>query len=324
MPKAIALCTPVTDYLVHVDHIPAPDSGASLLEHSFQYGGNAATAIVTVARQGVSAGIIGNVGDDDNGIAQRVDFQRHGVDTRYLTAREGKETPYVICLSDEKTNGRSFLGKRTDNRISPYPEEELDMEYLLSADYLLLDSNTPATRKAAAAMKAKGGEVMFDASSYSETQEAMLEYVTIYITSEFYWKTRYGERDLFECCRDMMQKGPHTVIFTLGADGCAGVGPQGEFRLPAFKVPHVVDTTGCGDTFHGAYIVGLERGLEPKECARWASATSAIKCCTIGGRAGQPTADIVEKFLATGEMDLSFVSERLAYYSRVHYQLGEK
>lgn len=323
MPKAIALCTPVTDYLVHVDRIPPPDSGAALIEHSYQYGGNAATAIVTVARQGVSAGIICNVGGDDFGVAQRVDFERHGVDTRYLVAREGCETPFVICLSDAETHGRSFLGKRTGQRVPPFPEEELDMDYLLSADYLLLDGNTPATRKAASAMKAKGGEVMFDASAHSESQEAMLEYATIYITSEFYWKKRYNQADLFECCRDMMKRGPHTVIFTLGADGCAGIGPDGEFRLPAFKLDNVVDTTGCGDTFHGAYIVGLERGLSAEECARWASATSAIKATAIGGRAGQPTADIVEKFLKTGVMDRSFIPERIAYYSRMHYSLDD-
>lgn len=319
MPTAITLCTPVSDYLVHVDHIPKPNGIAKIYDQSWQFGGNAATAIVTVARQGVSAGIIGVVGDDANGRAQRVDFMRHGVDTTYLKADPNSVTRYCICLSDEETNGRAFLGP--DTVSIPYPEEELDMDYLLSAKYLLLDANTPATRKAARAMLDNGGEVMFDASLYTPEQEAMLPYTSIYITSEFYWHTRYHDADIFECCRDMMAKGPHTVIFTLGSDGCAGVGPDGPFRLPCFKVEHVVDTTGCGDTFHGAYIVGLERGLSAEGCARWASATSAIKCNAIGGRAGQPTADIVEKFLQTGEMDLSFIPERVAYYSTLHETL---
>lgn len=319
MPKAIALCTPCTDYLVNLDSIPKPDSHARLLQHSWQFGGNAATAIVTVARQGVSAGIMGYVGDDDYGVAQRVDFERHGVETPHLIANKNMETPYVICLSDAATQGRSFLF--APNNSVPFPEELVNLDYIKSADYLLLDSNTAASRKAAAAMLQKGGEVMFDASTYSKNQEDMLPYTSIYITSEFYLQTRYGEADIFDCCRDMISRGPHTVIFTLGARGCAGVGPGGEFSLPAFKVPNVVDTTGCGDTFHGAYIVGLTRGLSPVECARWASATSAIKCCAIGGRAGQPTAETVEKFIKMGEMDLSFIPERLKYYSKLHFEL---
>jgi sugar/nucleoside kinase (ribokinase family) len=320
MLTAIALCAPVSDYLVHVDRIPRPNEIARMLEQSWQFGGNAATAIVTVSRQGISAGIMGVVGDDPNGQAQRVDFQRHGVDVSRLLVRPGMSTPYCICLSDEETNGRSFLGAQ--NPYFPLGEEELDMEYLLQAKYLLLDGNNPASKKAAAAMLNKGGEVMFDASSYSKEQEAMLPYTSIYITSEFYWKTRYQGADIFDCCRDMRKQGPHTVIFTLGKEGCAGVGPGGrEFRMGAPEVPRVVDTTGCGDTFHGAYIVGMERGLDAGGCARWASASSAIKCQAIGGRAGQPTAEMVEEFLATGRSDTGFMEDRLKYYRSLHYTL---
>jgi sugar/nucleoside kinase (ribokinase family) len=322
MLTAIALCAPVSDYLVHVDRIPKPNEFARMMEQSWQFGGNAATAIVTVSRQGIPAGIMGAVGDDPNGQAQRVDFQRHGVDVSRLLARPGMATPYCICISDEETNGRSFLGAHSP--YFPLEEGELDMDYLLQARYLLLDGHTPAAKKAAAAMLEKGGEVMFDASSYSKEQEAMLPYTSIYITSEFYWKTRYGGADIFDCCRDMKKQGPHTVIFTLGKEGCAGMGPDGrEFRMEAPEVPKVVDTTGCGDTFHGAYIVGMERGLDTEGCARWASATAAIKCQAIGGRAGQPAAEMVEEFIRTGRSDTSFMEERLKYYSRLHYSLED-
>lgn len=324
MPKVIAICTPVTDHLINVDHVPQPNTSAKLLAHSWQFGGNTATAVVASARQGLDAGIICAVGDDDMGKAQKVDFALNGVDTRYVIARKNTETPLVIALSDRLTAGRSFISAGTHiDRIEP---EELDMDYVRSGKYLLLDSNTPATRMAADAMLENGGEVMYDASGYNEAAEEMLPHTSIYIASEFYLKTRYGDRDIYECCREMMAQGPHTVIFTLGADGCKGVsrygGKETEFSLPAFKVD-VVDTTGCGDTFHGAYLVAMDRGLPPKECARWASATSAIKATAIGGRAGQPTADIVEIFLKTGEMDLSFIPERLKYYSRVHYSMED-
>ena len=324
MPKVITICTPVTDHLINIDHVPKPNTSARLHAHSWQFGGNSATAIVASARQGMDAGIICAVGDDDMGKAQKVDFALNGVDTRYVIARKNTETPLVIALSDRETAGRSFISAGTHiDRIEP---DELDMDYVRSAKYLLLDSNTPATVKAADAILAGGGEVMYDASSYNEAAEAMLPHTSIYIASEFYLKSRYGDRPVYECCREMMAQGPHTVIFTLGAEGCMGVsrfgGEETEFTLPAFKVD-VVDTTGCGDTFHGAYLVAMDRGLAPVECARWASATSAIKATAIGGRAGQPTADIVEKFLETGVMDLEFIEERLQYYKRVHYTLED-
>lgn len=323
-PKVIAVCNPVTDHLVHVDKMPLANGGARLLQESYQYGGNAATGIVTVGRQGTPAGIVGIVGDDAEGRGQFVDFERHGVDTSHLIAAPGVYTPVVMCMSDKETGGRAFLGKVREGQRRMLQPEELDLDYIRGADYLMLDSNNETTRLAAKTMLDKGGEIMFDASSYSESQEAMLPYTTVYITSEFYLNKRYNvladapHEEIWECCRDMMAKGPHTVIFTLGGKGCVGVGPEGPFALPAFKID-VVDTTGAGDTFHGAYIYGMIRGWKAVDCARWASATSAFKCSAIGGRAGQPTAEVVQKFLDTGVMDLSWIPERVEYYSKPHY-----
>ena len=46
--------------------------------------------------------------------------------------------------------------------------------------------------------------------------------------------------------------------------------------VPAFAVA-AIDTTGCGDVFHGAYALGLAEGQEPLDAARFASAVAAIK-----------------------------------------------
>ena len=313
-PKVIAIGTPVSDYLLNVQSMPKPNQSGRLLGQSWQYGGKASTAIVTVGRQGIAAAICGVVGDDTNGRAQIKDFNRHGVDTSHLIVDPNVDTAACVGLSDLETGGRSFLGGLAKPRA--IRADELDEAFIKSADYLLMDQNTEATRLAATWMKEKGGEVMFDADTYSESQEAMIPYTTIFVPSEFYYKTRYGDRDPIECCREMKALGPHTVIITLGEKGCVGVGPDNEaFSLPCFKV-NVIDTTGAGDTFHGAYVSGMIRGLSPKECARWASATSAIKCTAIGGRAGQPTAEMVERFLATGEIDMEAIAERVKYYSQ--------
>ena len=153
----------------------------------------------------------------------------------------------------------------------------------------------------------------------------MLPFVSIYITSEFYYRDRYGENaDIFACCEDMIRRGPHTVIFTLGEKGCAGIGPEGRFELPACPIDQVIDTTGCGDTFHGAYVVGLNQGWDSVTCAKWASASAAIKCQALGGRAAQPDFATVEKYVKTGEVDLSFLPERVAHYAQQRLSLDEE
>jgi sulfofructose kinase len=70
------------------------------------------------------------------------------------------------------------------------------------------------------------------------------------------------------------------------------------FHQPAFRV-RVVDTTGCGDVFHGAFLYGVLRGWDLRRVARFASAVAALKCRKLGGRAGIPRLGEVEEFLAT-------------------------
>lgn len=71
-----------------------------------------------------------------------------------------------------------------------------------------------------------------------------------------------------------------------------------EFHRPAFQV-EVIDTTGAGDVFHGAYLVGLVKGWDLRRTARFASAVSAIHCTVLGNRKGVPSMDAVEAFLRT-------------------------
>ena len=82
---------------------------------------------------------------------------------------------------------------------------------------------------------------------------------------------------------------------------------------PAFKVK-TVDSTGAGDVFHGAYIYAWLQGWDAKTCCRFCSGVSAIKCTRPGGRSGIPTLPVLEKFLATGEIDGAELDERVRHY----------
>jgi len=91
--------------------------------------------------------------------------------------------------------------------------------------------------------------------------------------------------------------GPRTLMCTLGGQGVLAVIGGRVEAFPAYEVD-VVDTTGAGDVFHGAYLVGLLQGWDLQATALFASAVSAIKCTQLGGRAGIPTLQAALAFLA--------------------------
>jgi sugar/nucleoside kinase (ribokinase family) len=61
------------------------------------------------------------------------------------------------------------------------------------------------------------------------------------------------------------------------------------FHQPAFLLPQVVDTTGCGDSYHGAFLFGLLQGLPLRQTTALAAAVAALNTRRLGGRAALPT-----------------------------------
>jgi sulfofructose kinase len=99
--------------------------------------------------------------------------------------------------------------------------------------------------------------------------------------------------------RQARRLGCRVAAVTRGREGVVWVDADGVHRQPAFVVD-VVDTTGAGDVFHGAYALAIAEGGTVDAAMRFASAVSALKCTGKGGRAAIPTR----------ERTLQFISER--------------
>jgi sulfofructose kinase len=120
-----------------------------------------------------------------------------------------------------------------------------------------------------------------------------------HILSRSFAEQLTGEDDPASAARQLSTKGRRVVVVTCGAHGCWYLESKARGSLchqPAFEVK-TVDTTGCGDVFHGAYASALARGMPLKARIRFASAAAALKATRPGGQNGIPTRAIVEKFL---------------------------
>jgi sulfofructose kinase len=109
-----------------------------------------------------------------------------------------------------------------------------------------------------------------------------------------------GESEPARMARALAEAGQACVTVTAGPAGCWYTGKVTAGRVhhvPAFTVP-VVDTTGCGDVFHGAYAAALAWGESPQQAVRMATAAAGLKATRPGGRAGIPDLWILQRFLA--------------------------
>ena len=180
-------------------------------------------------------------------------------------------------------------------------------------------------RSAMAVAKEAGTIISLDggAQRYDEDMKAITEDSHIVIVARDYAEKYTGATNLEDACRIIHDRGALIAGVTDGANGSYFVWPDGTFyRCQAFPQEHVVDTTGAGDSFHGAFLsklVTLLRELAPVEglktstygidlllhcghsdlekAAIFASAVAALNTQGIGGRSPLPSLQVVHKLM---------------------------
>jgi sulfofructose kinase len=93
---------------------------------------------------------------------------------------------------------------------------------------------------------------------------------------------------LEQALRRIHSAGPSKVVITCGSEGGFWMENGEVGRYSAYLVD-VVDTTGAGDAFHGAYLFALSRKWEMEKRCRFSSGVAALVCRAMGGRSAAPT-----------------------------------
>jgi sulfofructose kinase len=292
----VGLGSCVWDYLGILDQMPEFDAlTVSLSDFAMSGGGPVSTALVALARLGARTGYIGAIGDDEPGVKIKHAYEQEGIDIRRLRVQPGARSPVCMVLVQNHTGRRSIVCHRGSFR-----EVELDAKdraYVTAARFLHLDGHhTAAAISAARWAREAGATVVFDANRTRPRLDELLPWVDVLITNASFPSAYTGEQDLDKAARHFMCMGIKLVVTTLSEEGCVVYASEATWHAPGFAVP-VVDTTGAGDAFHGAFIYGLLRDWDLRRTATFANAVAALNCTALGGRAGLPSLAQVEEFL---------------------------
>ncbi len=278
--------------------LPHLDDHLLLDDLTQQGGGPVAQALVTLVRLGATAGFVGRVGDDEAGSRIRAGLAEEGVDVAFLQTAAGGRSLQSMILVDAATGKRSICAYR--GNAGSVILDELTLEYLCSGRFLHLDGHSPDVAVVAAQeAAARGVKVCLDAGGGAVVEHLLplVRAATIVIAAERFALSAAPGATVPEAAAELLALGPEIVVVTRGEAGSYTLTSGTEFTTPAFPVT-VVDTTGAGDVFHGAYLFGLLQGWDLARTATFASATAALKCTRLGGRAAIPRLPEVIAFLA--------------------------
>jgi ribokinase len=283
------------DHLCILDPYPALDDKVDVKRSSLQGGGPVPTAMVTLARLGARVCYIGKVGDDPDGEFVRAQFKKESVDTRYLLVDKEIRSSRASIWIDRRSGKRTVaLDRDRKNRLK---RNELEFMDSVSSRFVHMDAREVGVNISVARWaREHNAQVCLDVGSLRDGVEKVFPFVDHLIVSSRFACGFIKTSDPVKACRALMKREFKSVVVTIGEEGCICGANNRLFHSPGFPVK-VVDTTGAGDVFHGAFIYGLLKRWSLRKTARFANACAAMKCRKLGGRAGIPTLNEVESFV---------------------------
>ncbi|MCJ7622575.1 MAG: carbohydrate kinase family protein [Anaerolineaceae bacterium] len=296
----IGLGVSTVDILSLVNNFPSHEGVQSAHNMLAQGGGPVATAIVTLARLGARTAMIDTVGDDWRAQIILDEFRQGGICTEHVLQRD-KFTSSTASITVRSADGaRSIVyypGTAGDLNPDDLPRAAIETARFLHVNGRHWD----ACLQAADWARSAGVRVSFDggANRYRDELRKLVPLTHICIVAREFAESYTRETHVETAASRLLDEGPELVVITEGIKG-SWIFPQDgkPFHQPAYLFPKVVDTTGCGDSYHGAFLFALCREMSYKEGAKLASAVAALNSQHLGGRTGLPTLKQVEAFLA--------------------------
>ena len=316
------------DDILFVDEYPPAEAKIRVRRRVRVAGGLTGNALVAAARLGARCGYAGLVGDDELSQFVKQTFDREGVDYRHATVRPDARPAHSTIIVDIRRHTRTIFSS-AEGALGPDDTQPTE-DVLRFTKALLIDHHgLEGTLRAARIARQAGVAVVADVernpcaphslrekSCRTERDEyvdgpfaAVLALVDHLVISQRFARELSGVNasasscptlrasDVTAICQRLWRDDRQAIVVTCGAEGCfyyAGHEAQPQ-HFPAFAID-VVDTTGCGDVFHGAYCAGLAFGMPLAERVRFASAAAAIKATQPGG-AGAPNRAAVDTLL---------------------------
>ncbi|MBA2340796.1 MAG: hypothetical protein H0V88_10400 [Pyrinomonadaceae bacterium] len=286
------------DHLIVAPRYPAFDTKVRFTDYKLSAGGQTATAMTGLQRLGLKTAYAGRFGADDAGHYGLQTLVDEGVDARFAEVIEGARTQTAFIIIDAGTGERTILWDR-DERLS-YAEQDAPLELAARGRVLHIDAHDPPACLALAREARRAGAIVsLDVDNLYKGLPELLPFVDLLVSSAEFPHRLVGIEDERAALREIRSRfGCPVVGMTRGVRGAILYCEESFLESPAFSVPGGCrDTTGAGDAFHAGFLYGLLAGEELEACLRTACAVAALKCRSLGARAGLPTRDELSDFI---------------------------
>ena len=276
-----------------------PSKGQTILgkKHIVGPGGKGSNQAIAAARLNGEVSFITKVGNDSHSEMAFNLYKEAGVKTNSIIQDEKLFTGVAgIMIDKDGNNAINVVSGAAEHLVA----EDIDnkIETIKNSKIFLTQMETPDEVTIYGLKKANEQKCITilnpaPARSIDEDNFKLIDYFTPNETeAEFYLNKKIETtEDIRHAANELLKKGIKNVIITLGEKGIFFANRKENFFLDAYKLKKpVIDTTGAGDAFNGAFAVGLANDLEIKEALTFANKVAGISTTKLGAAASMPFA----------------------------------
>lgn len=292
--KIMCIGNAAYDVTLPIDHFPIENKKVRLEKGRVECGGGSASnCAYLLAKWGMETYFAGVVGDDYYGGKIIEEFERIGVNTKYLERKKGAPTTASFIIANTSTGTRTILSDKY--KKTTMTKREVDDKF----DVILLDGYErdfaiEAIKKNPQAIK------IIDAGSLRENTVELAHMVDYIVCSkdfaEEFTKKKVDYKDmktLIEIYEDLKKEFTQKIVITLEDKGCFTY--DGGYKMvPSIKVT-AVDSTGAGDIYHGAFTYCVANNYDIVKTMKISNIAGALSVTKVGGRFSIFTLDEVNK-----------------------------
>lgn len=275
-PTIVCVGSTMVDLISYLERMPA--QGETIFGRGFAqgFGGKGANQAVMAALLGGDVTMVNTVATDSFGRDTIENFKSFGVDVSFMEQVDNSYSGVANVLVDTDGDNRIILGAGANELMTV---EQVDRAFSgkLHVDLVLSQLEVPQEiiQRGFEHAKQLGSITVLNPGPASPVAREILELTDWLIPNEtefeLLYKAEYGRtpRDYTNSAAEFSKRLNVNVVVTLGGGGATLIEGSTIESFPA-PVVDVVDTTGAGDAFCGAFSYAIADGAQPADAIRLA------------------------------------------------------
>lgn len=298
-----------TDLCYQVKELPRPGETISALNFEVFNGGKGANQAISAARSGADTVMIGTIGRDAYGQEHITSMENEGVQTDHIE-HASQPTGIANIYIDQHGENNIVLNAGANSVTNA---QQLKKYSLKPEDIAVfqMEIRHEEITKALSHVKECGAQTILNlAPAPTEFIDGLFDNVDYLVLNELEAKQVFqhltgdlNNTDSHEQAGTIASQLNTNCIITLGKEGVYAVTKDGaEHHAYALnlKAEDIVDTTGAGDAFTGAFASALYKDRSFDEAIQYAAIAGSLACLKLGAQSSYPREADINSYLQQG------------------------